>query len=93
MTSTMLARDRRAQSRARQYREASYGNDIKSSYEVIDSLEQLERDIHRARHDRALFSMGRSAFHNHGLDFHSRVLLCASMTGRWWRGRLYFADV
>ena len=26
---------------------------------------------------------GRPAFHSHGLDFHSRVLLCHSMTG--WR--------
>jgi len=43
---TMMARERRAQSRARQYREASFGDDITSSYKVIDSLEQLEREIH-----------------------------------------------
>ena len=36
----------RAKSRARKYREASYGDDITRSYEVVDSLEKLERDIH-----------------------------------------------
>ena len=28
-----------------------------------------------------LFSIGRSAFHSYGVDFHSRVLLCTAMTG------------
>ena len=31
---------------------------------------------------RGRFSVGRPAFHSHGLDFHSRVLLFHSMTGR-----------
>ena len=31
---------------------------------------------------RTLYLIGRCAFHGHGLDFHPRVLLCRSMTGR-----------
>ena len=30
---------------------------------------------------RGLFAIGRPAFHSYSLDFHSRVLLCTSMTG------------
>ena len=34
-----------------------------------------------SRFCRALFSIGRLACHSHGQDFHSRVLLCDSVTG------------
>ena len=34
-----------------------------------------------SRFRRGLFSIERPAFHSYGLDFHSRVLLCRSMTG------------
>ena len=37
---------------------------------------------HDARHDSAEDFSRLNALHSHGLDFHSRVLLCRSMTGR-----------